>query len=137
MARAPRKALQHRWWNRNTKKGKPVGFSRIRTLGALLKSGFGMKVKRSKDGNAYVLRVKAWGEAVHLMEKGRKKAQVIRRKNNTQYTTSNQYRGWFRGFQILRNSQTLQCNASQHRDAQSNRNSGCVLRHVDAGVKPA
>lgn len=96
------KALQHRWWNRNTKRGKPVGFSRARTLKALLKSGFGLKVKRSKDQQAFVLRVKAWGEAVHLMESGRKRTQSIKRKGGKTYQTSNQYRGWMRGINILK-----------------------------------
>jgi hypothetical protein len=95
-------ALQHRWWNPNTKRGKPVGFSRIRTLKALLQSGFGFKVKRSKDKNAFVLRVKAWGEAVHLMERGRKRMQQVKRRTGNTYQTSNQYRGWMRGINILK-----------------------------------
>lgn len=100
-----RKALQHRWWNKYDKKGRPVGYSRFRILKELIRSGYGIKVKRAKTrGEPYVLRIKVRENAVHLLESGRKKAQTIQRTKGpkAKYTTSNQYRGWMRGIEILK-----------------------------------
>lgn len=98
-----KKALQHRWWRNG--KGKPVGFSRVQILRDLLKSGFGLKVGKAKTrGQPFFLRVKVRSNAIHLLESGRKKSQTIQRTKGKKqkYTTSNQYRGWMRGIEILK-----------------------------------
>lgn len=81
------RALQHRWWNKSTKRGLPVRYSRMKTLQNLLKYGFVVRGLRRSSG--VLLRLKISGNAVHLMEKGRKRG------NRT-------YRGWMDGVNTLK-----------------------------------
>lgn len=68
------RALQHRWWNKNKRQGLPTGHSRMLAVKALLregKDGWGFKTAKLKGGLGYLLRLKAWGPAMFLMEVGR------------------------------------------------------------------
>jgi hypothetical protein len=68
------RALQHRWWNKNRRQGLPVGFTRNLAIQALVrdgKDGWGFKVAKLKRGLGYLLRLKAWGPGMFLMESGR------------------------------------------------------------------
>jgi hypothetical protein len=80
-------ALQHRWWNKATRRGLPVRFSRMKTLRNLLK--YGLTVRGLRRSSGVVLRLKISGNAVHLMEKGRKRG-------------SRTYRGWMDGVNTLK-----------------------------------
>jgi hypothetical protein len=80
-------ALQHRWWNKATRRGLPVRFSRMKTLRNLLK--YGLTVRGLRRSSGVLLRLKISGNAVHLMEKGRKRG------NRT-------YRGWMDGVNTLK-----------------------------------
>jgi len=68
------RALQHRWWNKNRRQGLPVGFTRNLAIQALVrdgKDGWGFKVAKLKRGLGYLVRLKAWGPGMFLMESGR------------------------------------------------------------------
>jgi|694.fasta_scaffold04218_28 hypothetical protein len=68
------RALQHRWWNKYRKQGLPVGYTRNLAIQALVrdgKDGWGFKVAKLKRGLGYLLRLKAWGPGMFLMESGR------------------------------------------------------------------
>lgn len=81
------RALQHRWWNKSTRRGLPVRYSRMKTLQNLLK--YGLAVRGLRRSSGVLLRLKISGNAVHLMEKGRKRG------NRT-------YRGWMDGVNTLK-----------------------------------
>lgn len=68
------RALQHRWWNKNRRQGLPVGFTRNLAIHALVRDGddgWGFKVAKLKRGLGYLVRLKAWGPGMFLMESGR------------------------------------------------------------------
>ena len=96
------RALQHRWWNKSTRRGLPVRYSRMKTLQNLLK--YGLAVRGLRRSSGVLLRLKISGNAVHLMEKGRRNTQTIQRTKGPKdkYTTSNQYRGWMDGVNTLK-----------------------------------
>ena len=94
------RALQHRWWNKATRRGLPVRFSRMKTLRNLLK--YGLTVRGLRRSSGVMLRLKISGNAVHLMEKGRKRMQQVKRRSGKAYRTSNQYRGWMDGVNTLK-----------------------------------
>lgn len=76
-----KRALQHRWWNRKRRQGLPVGFTRTLAITALVrdgKDGWGFKVAKLKGGIGYLLRLKAWGPGMFLMEKGRYSRRAYR-----------------------------------------------------------
>jgi len=83
------RAMQHRWWSKRKKRGLPTGFSRAQIARTLLTEGFGFTVRKFRKSDGFLLRIKAWGPAVHLLEKGR-------------YKGVNTYRGWGTGLGIMR-----------------------------------
>jgi hypothetical protein len=86
-----KRALQHRWWNKHRHQGLPVGYTRALAIRALTrdgKDGWGFKVAKLKRGVGYLLRLKAWGPGMFLMESGR----------HTKYP----YKGFSGAFNILK-----------------------------------
>ena len=76
-----KRALQHRWWNKHRKQGLPVGITRNLAIQALVREGrdgWGFKVAKLKGGMGYLLRLKAWGPGMFLMESGRHSKNVYR-----------------------------------------------------------
>lgn len=84
-----RRAMQHRWWSEKRQQGLPTGYSRALAVKLLLQDGFGFKAAKMKKAAGYFLRIKAWGQGMHLIEKGR-------------YKGVNTYTGWKGGIQILK-----------------------------------
>jgi hypothetical protein len=84
-----KRAMQHRWWSKKRQQGLPTGYSRVLAVKLLAKDGFGFKVQKMKKSAGYFLRIKAWGQGMHLIEKGR-------------YKGVNTYTGWRGAIAILK-----------------------------------